>query len=307
MKEIRKNCISVIVAIYNMENYLDRCIQSILCQTYENLEILLVDDGSTDSSGAICEKYQERDSRIVWSHKENGGVSDARNYGIAKAHGEFMAFVDPDDWIEEDFFENLMAQIKESKADIVCVGFDYVNESGSWMPDHRIKNIKMTQKQCLRRLCENKCFTSHLWNKLYRRRVFENIRFPYGENYEDISVMHELVKNAGEIVCSDKILYHYFMRSESIIHVKSVKNEMDNFRAYCRRLKAVEGIYLKYRVLKCCAWSGYHILFLSNNQFDKKDYEEVLHFWKGNKQICFLGIKYFLFYLFPEFYKRHLI
>ncbi len=307
MKKIREKCISVIVAIYNMEDYLERCIQSILNQTYDNLEILLVDDGSTDGTGRSCKKYQEKDSRIVWCHKENGGVSDARNYGIAKAHGEFIAFVDPDDWLEEAFFENLITQLKENNADIACVGFDYVNENSSWLPDYQIKNVKMKQKQCLQRLCENKWFTSHLWNKLYRRKVFENIRFPYGENYEDISVMHELIKNASVIVCSNKILYHYFMRSESIIHVKSAKNEMDNFRAYCRRLKAVKGIYLKCRVMKCCAWSGYHILFLSNNQFDKNDYDEVLNFWKDNKQICFLGIKYFLFYSFPEFYKRHLI
>ncbi len=305
MEEIRKKCISVIVAIYNMENYLERCIQSILSQTYDNLEILLVDDGSTDRSGRICEKYQKKDSRIVWLQKENGGVADARNYGMARNHGEFIAFVDPDDWIEEDFFEKLIMQIEDNQADIACIGFDYVNDHGSWLPEHQVKNVTMNQKQCLRRLCENRWFTSHLWNKLYRREVFENIRFPYGENYEDISVMHEVIKNADVVVCSNTILYHYFMHSASIIHVMSVKNELDNFRAYCRRLEAVKGYYEKRRVLKCCAWSGYRILFLSDNHFGWKEYREVKDFWKNNRKICCLGLKYFLFYTFPEVYKKY--
>lgn len=306
MKRIRRRYISVVVAIYNMENYLERCIQSLLHQTYGELEILLVDDGSTDGSREICEIYQKKDSRILLYSKENGGLSDARNYGIMRSSGEYLAFVDSDDWVEDNFFESLIVQIEENKADIACVGFDYVSDNARWLPNCQMKSLKMNQKQCLRRLCENKWFTSYVWNKLYRREVFDNIKFPFGENFEDISIMHELIKNASTIVCSDKILYHYYMRSGSIIHENTAKNEIDNFYAYCRRLRAVNDFYLKQQVMKCCSWSGYYILFLSNNQFDKNEYEEVKKFWIDNKWIRFLGIKYFLFYTFPEFYKKYL-
>lgn len=304
MEKIRKNCISVIVAIYNMAPYLDRCIQSLLCQTYKDLEILLVNDGSTDGSRDICEKYRGMDSRIVLYDKDNGGISDARNYGLERSNGEYLAFVDPDDWIEDTFFNSLVDQMEREKADIACVGFDYVYDEKYKMPDRRVKNTKMTQKQCMSHLCRNKWFTSHVWNKLYRREVFEGIRFPCGKNYEDIAVMHELIMSADIIMCSSEILYHYFMRPESIIHVKSAKNELDNFQAYLKRFREVKNRAWKRSTLKCCAWAAYQILFLSKNQFAESEYKEVRQFWITNTTIRFLGIKYSLMYTFPYVYKK---
>lgn len=308
MGEIRKKCISVIVAIYNMEFWLERCIQSIMNQTYDNLEILLIDDGSTDGSGRICESCQSKDSRITWLRKENGGVSDARNYGIVRTHGEYIAFVDPDDWIEESFFEKLMLQMEggSEPADMACVGFDYVWGDGRRLQGERVREIKMDRAECLKELCRNKWFTSHVWNKMYRRKLFDGVMFPEKHNYEDIAIMHELVMKADLIVCSGEILYHYYMRQESIIHVQSAENEMDNFLAYRRRFMAVENCQLKRLVLKCCAWSAYRILYLSENRFEENEYEEVMRFWQENTDIRFLGVKYILMYTFPELYKKYL-
>ncbi len=304
MEEVHKNCVSVVVAIYNMSPYLDRCIQSLLCQTYENLEILLINDGSTDESRDICERYQKLDSRVTLFDKENGGLSDARNFGIEQSKGEYLAFVDADDWIEEDFIQKLIGQLENDGADIACVGFDYVYGDKQEIPVRAMKSVKMNQEQCMGQLCRNKWFTSHVWNKLYRKKVFEHVRFPYGDNYEDIAIMHELIMRADIIACSDEILYHYFMRQESIIHLKSAKNEMDNFRAYLKRFRAVNDWRWKRNALKCCAWAAYQILFLSENKFGKTEYREVLCFWKDNSTIRFLGIKYGLMYTFPRIYKR---
>nr|WP_296455526.1 glycosyltransferase family 2 protein [uncultured Acetatifactor sp.] len=305
MKEMKKSCISVIIPIYNMSVWLDRCIQSIIHQTYKNLEILLINDGSTDNSKDICERYQKLDSRVILYNKENGGLSDARNFGIEQSKGEYLAFVDSDDWVEEDFFQKLIDHLEGEGADIACVGFDYIYDNKREVPAQPMKTIKMNQKQCMRQLCRNKWFTSYVWNKLYRRRVFGKIRFPFGENYEDIAIMHELIMRANYIVCSDEILYHYFMRPESIVHVKSAKNEMDNFRAYLKRLRAVDEWRWKRNVLKCCAGAAFQILFLSENQFEETEYEEVLCFWKSNAAaIRFLGIKYGLMYTFPGIYKK---
>lgn len=304
MKEIQKKCISVIVAIYNMSAYLERCIQSLLCQTYKELEIILINDGSTDNSRSICERYKKMDFRIKLYNKENGGISDARNFGLEHFNGEYLAFVDPDDWIEKTFFECLIDHIEREHADIACVGFDYVYDGKFELPNHRMKNIKMNQKQCMSQLCKNQWFTSHIWNKLYRKGVFKNIRFPYGKNYEDIAIMHELIMNANIIVCSKEIQYHYFMRAESIIHVMTAQNELDNFQAYLKRFRAVKYWAWKRDTLKCCAWAAYQILFLSENYFEEDKYKEVLNFWMNNPNIRFLGIKYSLIYTWPEKSKK---
>ena len=210
--------ISVIVPVYKVAPYLRQCIESIQSQTYRNLEILLIDDGSPDECGKICEEYKEQDKRIRVFHTENKGLSSARNVGIQSATGNYIGFVDSDDWIEPDMYEVLLRELKE--ADISVCGYD----SGA-------QRVQLTEAvyigaDALRALVDDK-FNNNVWNKLYRRKLFEGVLFPEGRNYEDVAVMHRIVDRAKAIAVESSVLYHYRIRPESITKTFTAKNLLD--------------------------------------------------------------------------------
>lgn len=208
--------ISVIVPIYNVSNFVKKCIESLINQTYENLEIVLVDDGSTDESGKICENYATRDSRICVYHKENGGLSDARNYGIEHAHGEFYAFVDGDDWIHPQMYEILITFIKKENADIVTCGFERKN----MFFDEKYIDITNVCYQVLTReqaLSDIEVPLVVAWNKLYKKQIFNECRYPVGRLHEDEFVIHRIFWQCNKIVTIDMPLYFYTERETSII------------------------------------------------------------------------------------------
>lgn len=219
--------ITVIVPIYNVENYLKRCVDSIIQQKYNNLEIILVDDGSDDNSGKLCDEYTHTDSRIIVIHKENGGLSDARNAGIAIAKGEYISFVDSDDWIELDMISTLADLLVANNAELaVCEPYyvygDYVKNlhlNGSVFILNKIDAIGL--------LIEDRKFRTNAWNKLYARRLFENIRFPIGKYYEDIYIMHMIYDLCSQIIFVNRQLYYYFQRNESIVHMSKLEPLLD--------------------------------------------------------------------------------
>lgn len=208
--------ISVVVPVYNVEKYLRQCIDSILSQTYMNLEIILVDDGSRDSSGSICDEYAKIDNRIVVLHKPNGGLSSARNAGIDIAKGEYIGFVDSDDWIEHDMYERLFDSICESGADIAVCGLfrEYrdravrcsVNGNKVYRPDEAVG-----------KLLENSDFQDHAWTKLYKKSLWSEIRYPLGRYYEDMLTTYKLFLQSYKIVLINQCLYHYRQRKGSIV------------------------------------------------------------------------------------------
>ena len=180
--------ISVIVPVYDVERYLARCIDSILAQTYQNLEIFLVDDGSPDRCGEICDAYAEKDNRIQVIHKKNGGLSDARNAALDICTGEYISFVDSDDYVSDDFIETMHHAIKDYQAKLAVCGIMKFDESGKISVDYAPSDTE----KCVsgEEMVEMTIWRPAAWNKLYHRSLFEGIRYPFGKLYEDLFVYH---------------------------------------------------------------------------------------------------------------------
>ena len=206
--------ISVIVPVYNVEKYLKKCVDSITSQTYKNLEILLVDDGSTDSSGQICNEFEKNDARIKVIHKKNGGLSDARNAGLDRAKGQYYAFIDSDDYIQDNTIEIMLNSIKKNKSEIaVCNMIRFLEEGETvqfYCPtDHEVLYQGNQRYKTLNQ--------PSVCNKLFEAKLFEGIRFPKGKYYEDTFVYHEVLYRANSIVLTGTDSYWYLSREDSIL------------------------------------------------------------------------------------------
>ena len=214
----RKPLISVVVPVYKVEDYLGRCVDSLLAQTYENLEIILVDDGSPDGSGKICDAYAERDSRVRVIHKENGGLSSARNAGLDIAQGEYVGFVDSDDWMDEHTYEWFMDMMLQEDLKLVCAGrYDY----SSWTGEKKVglcpvKREIISGEEMARRIFTWNNVDSAAGDKLYHRSLFQDIRYPIGVVSEDIPVTYRVALRADRVGMLDKPVYYYFHRDGSI-------------------------------------------------------------------------------------------
>ncbi|MBQ6505157.1 MAG: glycosyltransferase family 2 protein [Flexilinea sp.] len=233
---MENDLISMIVPIYNVERYLKRCLESILNQTYRQIEIILIDDGSTDSCGRICDNYREKDDRITIFHTENRGLSAARNLGIDHAHGEWIMFIDPDDWVEPDFCRIPLLAAREYDADLVTF------QSRSWKNGHIVHPLIFER---LRELFQNSGTKRPVgivsketavqfggaaaWNKLYYWELFNEIRYPEGRVYEDIAATHKLIYKAKRNVLISDILYDHAYRTGSITYTNSEENKRDGF------------------------------------------------------------------------------
>lgn len=210
--------ISVIVPIYKVEAFLPKCVESILGQTYPNLEVILVDDGSPDGCGALCDAYAQSDSRVRVIHKENGGLSDARNAGIEAATGDYLAFVDSDDWLEPDAYEAMLAAMQRHRARLVCAGrYDEDETTGARVvglcPE---REEAVSGVEAARRVFHWNRMDSSACDKLYARSLFDGIRYPVGRVCEDMPVTYRLMLRAESVVLLPKPVYHYRHRASSI-------------------------------------------------------------------------------------------
>lgn len=233
--------ISVIVAVYNAEEWLHRCIDSIINQTYTNLEIILVDDGSVDGSSQICDEYAEKDKRIKIVHKPNGGVSDATNTGLSMAHGDYIGFVDNDDYIVPEMYEELLSAITENNVDMVLCDCTYVDEQGTPISEE-VSPIKKTEViapcEYLRRLSEPQSgYYVTVWNRLYKREILSNIVFPKGRTNEDGYVVHRIIENCNSILVINKSYYFYTQRAASISRNPSPNQYFDIIEALIERIR----------------------------------------------------------------------
>ena len=208
--------ISIIVAVYNVEKYLEECIYSLVTQRYRDIEILLVDDGSKDNSGAICEKYAECYPFIKVIHKENGGLSDARNAGIDNATGNYIGFVDSDDWIDPNMYESLIHAIKRDNTDIAICGYyrDYIGKQEKCSD---CKEGVYSREEALCKLFMGNEIHDHSVTKLYRKELWDGISFPVGKLYEDIRTIYKVMNKASSISVIDECYYHYRQRKGSLI------------------------------------------------------------------------------------------
>ena len=215
---MKQPLISVIVPVYKVEPYLGKCISSIVNQTYANLEIILVDDGSPDNCPAMCDAWAEKDGRIRVIHKTNGGLSDARNAGMAVATGELMAFVDSDDWIAPDMYEHLYQRLMEDDSDIAACGVQmaWENKTPSRMLT-RDGNCVLNQEEAMRAIIEESWLKQPVWYKLYKTALVRDILFPKGKCHEDVFWSYQAVGKAKKVSISDHIGYYYLQRSGSIM------------------------------------------------------------------------------------------
>ena len=236
--------ISVVVPIYNVDAFLDCCIQSIVAQSYKNLEIILVDDGSPDNCPAMCDAWAERDSRIKVIHKKNGGLSDARNAGMAVASGTYLSFVDSDDWIAPEMYQSLVFLLEKDHSDIAACGVEMV-----WDGEEKRAMLTPTgdcileKEEAMRSIIQETRLKQPVWYKLYRRTVVENILFPVGKYHEDVFWSYQVIGNARRVSVIDRPLYFYRQRTGSIMGKGFSLRRLDALEAYEARLKYVKEFF----------------------------------------------------------------
>lgn len=268
--------ISVIVPVYNVERYLTRCINSILNQTFIDFELILVDDGSPDNCPSICDEFKSKDKRVKTIHKQNGGISSARNTGIDLAEGEYLSFIDSDDWIEKDMLQVLYELAVSKKADVAECAFQRVEEE-----EQRQKLCNITPKISERSgeaaivaLYSGAGASNAVWNKLYKRRVFDSLRFPEGINYEDSYLMPQIVYTANKVVYTTYVGYYYFQRCGSITKSEFTVKNTNKIVVY----EAVRDFLMKNGLVRAMAHNDATLAFIMINNIEelkksKLDYE----------------------------------
>ncbi len=260
---MEKDLISVIIPVYKVEKYLEKCIESIIKQTYTNLQIILVDDGSPDNCGKICDEYAKKDSRIEVIHKINGGLSDARNVGINRANGRYIGFVDSDDYIKEDMYEKLINLIKEYNTDVsICNLYDVID--GKEYVRNKDNGIhEYSRIDILKEILLDKNIQSYAWNKLYKKELFDEIKYPIGKKYEDIGTTFYLFEKCNKIVVTSEPEYYYLKRADSLVNNVTESTILDYTEIIIQRY-----LYIKQNIEELRKYNNYYLtktLITANN------------------------------------------
>ena len=237
--------ISVIVPIYNVEPYLRECLDSIIDQTYKHLEIILVDDGSSDRCGDICDEYATKDPRIRVVHQENSGLSAARNAGLDIAKGDYIVFIDSDDWVAKNICETVLSVAEGQQADLVCFGFEKILPSGRTQKWVETSSGEIKKAEAIRQVIMGEgTIRTMSCNKFYSRKLFDGIRFPVGRVHEDTAIIPKIMHRANKIYVIDRVLY-YFRQHEGSITTRFLrpKNMMDRLFVYNDQLEFAESYY----------------------------------------------------------------
>lgn len=240
MEKADSDLVSVVVPIYNVRPYLDRCISSLVNQTYANIEIILIDDGSTDNSGTLCDEWGKRDGRIIVSHKTNGGLSDARNAGVEICHGEYIVFVDSDDYVDTEFIQKMHQSLVDSSSDMAMCSVIWEDENGkplSNSPEAAFARDVVSGRACMGLTYSNPNAVT-AWNKLYHRSLWNDLRFPKGKLHEDEFVFHEIMYQCDRVATLSDKLYHYVQHQGSIMHAKYNIRYLDRTDAWIQRLQS---------------------------------------------------------------------
>lgn len=219
--------ISIILPIYNIEEYIDRCMQSLLKQTYTNVELLMIDDGSTDGCKEICDSYLNVDKRIRVFHKENGGLSDARNYGIKHSHGEYITCVDPDDFVDADYIEYLYYLIKKYNSRMSICQHRVHYDNGTIKELGTAGDEILDSEKCLERMLYHDVIDTSAWAKLYHRSLFDTVEYPKGRIFEDIGTTYALIMQCDRIAVGYESKYNYIFHNNSIVNGKFNPNKLD--------------------------------------------------------------------------------
>lgn len=234
---INDDLISVIIPVYKVEKYFDKCIESVINQSYRNLEIILVDDGSPDNCPAMCDNWAKKDNRIKVIHKTNGGLSDARNAGMAVATGEFMGFVDSDDWISSDMYQQLHELLTADGSDIAACGVEMVWEDE--IPSYRLTKSGcrfLNQEEAMRAIIEESWLKQPVWYKLYKTALVRDILFPVGKYHEDVFWSYQAVAKAEKVSVTDRVGYYYVQHNGSIMGESYSLKRLDAIEAKKNRI-----------------------------------------------------------------------
>ncbi len=237
-----KPLISIVVPIYKVEKYLEHCVKSILNQTITDIEVILVDDGSPDNCGAICDELAKTDSRIKVIHKPNGGLSDARNAGIDIAEGKYIGLVDSDDYIAPTMYEKLLKAIEENKADAsMCYACNIYDDDMEYRPC-KTGDVDVFEGDAILDALFDKKLNNFAWNKLYKRELFDNIRYPFDKIYEDLFTTYKIFGNCKKVALDTSQMYYYRIRRDSIMGKARKVINTDKFEAFSEITEYTKGM-----------------------------------------------------------------
>ncbi|MEE1239491.1 MAG: glycosyltransferase [Acutalibacteraceae bacterium] len=301
-----KPLISVIVPVYKVEQYLERCIRSIISQTYQNLEIILVDDGSPDKCGEICEAFAQNDSRIRVYHKENGGLSYARNFGAERACGEYITFIDSDDYIAPNYIEYLLTLLKKYNADIsACCMTETYEDTADYRRNDEIPNERiLVGKEACRELFGNLySVLVTACGKLYKSNIVKKYPFPVGKIHEDEATTCKYYYEADRVAVGNKCLYAYYQNPESIMHTKGNTLSPDILWSFEHRAEFFEEH--NERKLANISWNfilNYFVHDSINNQGRSDNI--VKTFAKGKRVGLKTRLEVILYSISPLFYRK---
>lgn len=252
--------VSVIVPVYNVEEYLAECVESILSQTYHNIEIILVDDGSTDESGLLCEEYAKKDDRVRVFHKENGGLSDARNYGIDRAEGSYITFVDSDDILHVSCIEKLYTLMSCSGSGVSICNMERFEETESIRYTYTNPKVCILDAEsALKELLLQRCFDVSACGKMYCKELFNNVSYPTGQLYEDLGTTYKVIMKTEKVCYINQSLYYYRYRPGSIttrpfnMKMLDIFEQLNHFKTDVLEVHPSLTRYFEYREANCAS------------------------------------------------------
>lgn len=311
--------VSIIVPIYNVEQWLDECVQSIVKQTYKNIEIILVDDGSTDNSGKICEEWKIRDKRIAVVHKTNGGLSSARNAGLDNCTGDYITFVDSDDYIHSDTIKHMLKDMKDKNVSIVrCAMNKIVNGKVIDSRDINQEKLFLKQEMLERFFYYQDGFCGSVCDKLFKAEIFKTLRFPEGLNSEDYFVLFNAYLNTDAMFYNNKCFYNYRIRENSICTTQSITPHTFDKIKISDKIRAITDQKMPERVEDAKAFQMLSRFFVyseiiyrnKNNENKKKWIAELKQYKKSvykNKKIDLkFKVKYFIFIYFTGAFVKYM-
>ena len=296
MSSYGNELISIIVPVYNVEQYLETCVDSIINQKYKNLEIILVDDGATDSSGKLCDELAKIDNRIKVYHKENGGLSDARNYGVERATGDYIGFVDSDDYIDSEMYEELYEAIKKENVDVVECNLKIIYpDRVELFTEQKYYNVYTKQEYLEEYLKIEKIFGSACV-RLIKSDIAKKLKFPVGKLYEDTYYAYDLIEKVDRYVIMNNPYYNYLMRENSITNTKFNPRIFDLIEIVEKFRKTTYENYPGLKEAADCRkmyayFSVLNSILLEENYRDNEYYSEILSYFKRN-YISLLKNKY---------------
>ena len=311
--------ISIIVPVYNVEKYLSKCLDSIINQTYKNLEIILIDDGSTDKSGEICDKYKNEDKRIIVIHQLNGGVSAARNTGIGVAKGRYILFIDSDDWIEKDYVSSLFTYAGDDT--IVCCGYKRIFDDK--IIEHSVKKLDELNKVEFLNLLQDYELKKHkdfyinpignyLWNKLIPTKILKQVNFPENHLYEDVYVLFKIIKLSNQIVILPQCIYNYVSHKDCIVNCITKKQAFESLDSRIEQEK--DSAFNEQLLIQCRYLTLIKLVYMYINCFkgkinlfenDKIILSKLINERSRNLKVIHVKIKLYLFLImrFPNLAK----